>query len=384
MRTATLWPGRLALLAGHCAGMVDLVALPLWMGALIGLYGFDPQQAGALVTLFLAGAVAASIVGATSFHRMRGRVVATAGFGTAALIFVALTFASAFSTMAMLHALGGVAVGCAASATHGTMGRSANPHWLFGMAGLALGVFGVTFTIVVPPLIERFGGNVIFIAFTSVMACVALVAALLFPLPELPPAKTTAGAGTLDARTWFVIAGVSLMAVNQAMIFAFVQRIGIDRGFGAPAVQGVLIAVGLVALFPTPIAAALERRLDARVVVLAGPAIQGLNVLLMTQSQGFAAYAFATATFPFPMLFTHTFAFGMLARFDRSGRATAATAAMVMVGAAAGPLLAGTLVKSFGYASLVVPGVLIAAAAIACFYRAQSQAGKAPAQVLAE
>ncbi|MBL8303384.1 MAG: MFS transporter, partial [Ideonella sp.] len=48
--------GRAALRVAHCAGMVDLVALPVWVGALIAHYRFDPQQAGLLATLFLVGA----------------------------------------------------------------------------------------------------------------------------------------------------------------------------------------------------------------------------------------------------------------------------------------------------------------------------------------
>ena len=47
--------GRTALAVAHCAGMVDLVALPVWVGVLVAHHRFDPQQAGALVTLFLAG-----------------------------------------------------------------------------------------------------------------------------------------------------------------------------------------------------------------------------------------------------------------------------------------------------------------------------------------
>ena len=39
--------GRAALMVAHCAGMVDLVALPVWVGTLISHYRFDPQQAGA-------------------------------------------------------------------------------------------------------------------------------------------------------------------------------------------------------------------------------------------------------------------------------------------------------------------------------------------------
>jgi predicted MFS family arabinose efflux permease len=69
------------------------------------------------------------------------------------------------------------------------------------------------------------------------------------------------------------------------------------------------------------------------------------------------------------MIFTHTFAFGMLARIDRTGRAVAATPAMLMTGAAIGPVLGGTLVKQSGYGSLGIAAVLIAVAAVLCFSR---------------
>ena len=34
--------GRIVLMAAHCAGMVDLVALPVGVGTLISEYKFDP------------------------------------------------------------------------------------------------------------------------------------------------------------------------------------------------------------------------------------------------------------------------------------------------------------------------------------------------------
>ena len=52
--TSTL--GHLTLIVAHCAGMVDLVALPVWVGTLIQHHKLDPQQAGGLATLFLIGA----------------------------------------------------------------------------------------------------------------------------------------------------------------------------------------------------------------------------------------------------------------------------------------------------------------------------------------
>ena len=70
MSTTESRGGRAALMVAHCAGMVDLVALPVWVGTLMARYGFDPQQAGALATLFLAGAVTASLWVARRFHRL--------------------------------------------------------------------------------------------------------------------------------------------------------------------------------------------------------------------------------------------------------------------------------------------------------------------------
>ena len=77
------------------------------------------------------------------------------------------------------------------------------------------------------------------------------------------------------------------------------------------------------------------------------------------------------------MIFTHTFAFGLIARPDPSGRALAATPAMLMVGSAIGPILGGTLVKFQGYGSLGLAAAAIACIAVACFSRtrqAQPQA----------
>ena len=63
------------------------MALLVWVGTLIARFHFDAAQAGLLATLFLAGAVCASLVLAPRFHRLNGRVVATLGFGAAALGF---------------------------------------------------------------------------------------------------------------------------------------------------------------------------------------------------------------------------------------------------------------------------------------------------------
>jgi predicted MFS family arabinose efflux permease len=374
--------GRIALMVAHCAGMVDLVALPVWVGTLVSQYRFDPQQAGLLATLFLVGAVLASLALAPRFNRIDGRLVATIGFGGAALGFGLAATTTDFGTLATLHALSGVAAGAALSVTHGTIARSANPHRLFAIVGIALGVFAIVFLGATPQIVAAAGGAALFRVFAGLMVAGALVSALAFPIPDaqgdghalaVPPAA-------IPHAVWLGIVGIACLGLVQSMTFSFLERVGSDRGFGLQAVTGVLIALGIVNLFPAALAALLEKRWSARSVLLGGPVLQALLVAVMMNSPAFAPYAASASVFAAVMIFTHTFGFGLLARLDPSGRAMAATPAMLMAGAAIGPVLGGTLVKSFGYGSLGAAALAIGAIAVFAFSRIPHDAGAAAPQ----
>jgi predicted MFS family arabinose efflux permease len=381
--TTTSVRGRIALMTSHCAGMVDLVALPIWVGTLISVYRFDPQQAGLLATLFLAGAVLSSLVLAPRFNRLSGRWVATLGFALAAAGFGLAATTTDFALLALAHGLTGIAAGAALSVTHGTIASSARPHRLFALVGMALGVFAIVFLGAVTPLVAATGGPVLFMVFAGVMAVGALVAALAFPVPDVAGAASTGAAqataqaaaqaaakpAPIPRAVWFGIVGIACMGLVQAMTLSFLERAGNDRGFGVQAITGVLIALGVVNLFPAGLAALLERRWAARTVMITGPVLQVGLVAVIMNTSSFPPYAAAAAVFTAVMIFTHTFAFGLLAQLDRSGRALAATPAMVMTGAAIGPILGGTLVKSYGYGSLSVAALMIGAVAVFCFSR---------------
>lgn len=373
--------GRIALMVAHCAGMLDLVALPLWVGTLMGHYRYDPQQAGGVVTLFLVGAVGASVLLASRFGRLPRRTVAVLGFGASALAFVGASARLDIASVAALHLLAGVATGAALSVTHGSIARSTNPHRLFAIVGTALGLFAIAFFAAVPALLASPGGSVLFQVFAVVMAVAAGVSLLAFPQTDAMDARAAAAApaaaaGPRIARpapmprvVWFGIVGIACMGLVQAMTFSFLERVGHARGFEAAAITAVLVALSLVNLLPAPLAALLERRLPARSVLLAGPALQAPLVAAIMLSGAFAPYAAAASVMSAVIIFTHTFAFGLLARLEPTGRALAATPAMVMTGAAIGPILGGTLVKSFGYGSLALAAAVIAAASLACFSR---------------
>lgn len=366
-----------ALIFGHMVGMIDLVALPIWVGALVERYGFQPQQAGGLVTLFLLGAVLASVTLARRFGRFNARAVAGGGFAVAAVAFLAASTQTAFLPLALCHVIAGVAVGSGLSMVHGAIGRSANPHRNFALANVTLGFFAIAFLGGVPQIMLQHGPQALFQVYAVVMALAALGLLLAFRDPGAGLAESHA-TGDLPRPVKFLIGGVCLMTFNQAMIFSFVEVIGATRGFPHAAVLGALLALGIVnALLAGPASALLEKRLPAFTVIRIGAVVQAILALAMATTGVFPLWAAVTAVFVGVQIFTHPFAFGLLAAMDRSGRAVAATPAMLMVGSALGPLVGGALGQAFGFGALGVAAVLVGCLALASFslaYRASATA----------
>ena len=221
------WRGRTAVMVAHCAGMVDLVALSVWVGTLISYYGFDAQQAGGLPTLFLLGVVLASIALAPWIQRLPARWVVSIGYGVSAFSFWMAAGSTGYAELAVLHAISGIATGAALSVTHGTIARSANPHRLFAIVGMALGVFAVVFLAGTPQLIAALGGAALFNTFAGVMLLGSVAAMLGFPSHKSSATSVSAEAGHLDSTraplprvVWFGIGGIACMTLVQAMIFS--------------------------------------------------------------------------------------------------------------------------------------------------------------------
>jgi predicted MFS family arabinose efflux permease len=368
--------GKAVLILAFVIGMVDMVSLPIWVGTLMQSYSYSAPQAGITATLFLLGVVLASAFLSPKFNRLPRRALAALGFGVASVIFYAISqqtmSASHFAKIAGLHGLAGVAVGAALSFTHGTIGRSANPHRLWAYSNIALGIFAVVFMGGVPALLVTKGAYFLFSVFAGLMLLGCVVAALAFPEDKTGQDNTVADhpiKATIPQAIWFLIAAVICLLLNQAMVFSFVERIGAAHGFKPEDITKVLIAVGVVALLPGALAAVLQTRLSPIAVGIAGPIGQALLALTMTLSTSFAPYAVAAAMYVFIVIFTHTFLFGLLARLDTSGRIVAATPAMMMIGSCIGPALGGGVVQVFGYPGLGYTACVVAFVAVVCMLR---------------
>lgn len=386
MTTTESKKGTVALMVAHMAGMLDLVALPVWVGTLISHYQFAPQQAGGLATLFLLGASVASMVLAPRFNRINPKVAVVAGFTLACAAFFLASRSAAFEVLAPLHLLGGLAAGTALSATHGTIGHAANPHRTFAIAGLAIGIFGVVFLGGAPGIIQANGGPALFVLFGLVMALAAVVGLLFFPKvtrhtasdaaehartsgPKLPP---------LGAAVWFTIVAIALMCMTQAMTLSFFERVGEHRGFTLQMVTVSLVTYGIVTLFPAPIAAVLEKRIAATTVISIFPVFQALFAVMAMTTSNYLLYTLSGALMAFTIIFVHTFAFGLLAKLDPSGRAVAGTPAMIMVGSAIAPFLGGTLVQFIGFEAIGYAAIVFVIIQLVCFNQTRRRVATRP------
>lgn len=356
----------------HCAGMLDMVALPVWIGALVERYGFNAQQAGALVTVFLGGAFLASLLLAPRFNAMDQRLVASGSFAMSAAAFLFASTQQDFSVLAVLHLIAGLGAGAALSMAHGTMGRTPNPHRMFAISFVALGMLAIVLLGSLPQLLILFGGPALFRVFGAIMLTAALIAAVLF---RNPPKISEQLKKPFNKATWFTIFGIGIMTFNQSMVFSFVEVIGKARGFEADAVLMVLIALGFINfLVPAPTAAFLQSRVSAPSMTQLGPLLQALLAVGVTNATILPIWAPSAAFFVTAQIFTHTFVFGILSRLDPTGRATAATPAMAMIGAALGPFAGGVMAQNFGFAALGMAGVIVGLCSAACFTMAKTSA----------
>lgn len=174
------------------------------------------------------------------------------------------------------------------------------------------------------------------------MAAAALATPFFFPTGIQHIAADDAEAAGAKAHpipraTWYTIVAISLMRTTQSMTLSFFKTIGEARGFSLELVTLALVIYGVVTILPGPLAGLPEKRFAATTVTCTMPALQ-------------AVFAF---------IITHTFAFGLLAKLDPSGRATAGTPAMLMIGSAFAPFIGGALVsflgfEAIGYAAIVM------------------------------
>jgi predicted MFS family arabinose efflux permease len=361
--------GILALVLCNVGGMVDFVALPLWVGSLMQSRGLNAQQAGMLVTLYILGVLGGSLMVSPRLNSLNGRLTASIGFLVAALALLSIIATQSLTAMSILHGIAGLGVGWGLSATHGAIARSQNPHRVFGLGGLGTAIFAIVFFATVPHALAVHGINALFLVLAGLLGISTLAAAAAFPHAGAVETKgPDVNAATISPSVRaLAFMGVACLTTTQAMVFGFIERAGVAHGFGADKIGLMLLVSGFVNLSAPVVAAVLQRRLSSRLVSIGVLPLHGLCGALAMLAPTYLPYAIFATLMVWLVVFGHNFIFSLIAALDPSGRTAASTPAMLMVGSAIGPVAGGTLVDLFGYGSLAVASGVLALMGCCCF-----------------
>ncbi|MDH2435956.1 MFS transporter [Pokkaliibacter sp. MBI-7] len=356
------------LIIGHIAGMIDLSALPIWINTLISGYQYRPIVAGALPSVFLLGAVFASIFVAKRFHKYNSRNLAIFGYWVAAMTMLAVPFLTKIEIRFALHLIAGLSIGIALSAIHGTIGKTTNPHRLFAFAYTGFGIFSLVFLGAGPQIINIFGPASFFYAIAFIFSLAATFSMLFLPAVKNQQEEKVQTKRSLAPSVRYAITGMTCMSLIQALVFSFLVQVGLAHGFDKNNIDIMLIVLGMVNLIPGMVAALLQKRINTFQVAKTGPVLQAISAIAIMATSTFPLYAVFAIFFPAIQVFTHTFIFGYLAKQDGEGRAVAGTPAMLMTGSAIGPFLGGFLIEIAGFSAIGIAAIIIGTVSTLLFF----------------
>jgi predicted MFS family arabinose efflux permease len=161
---------------------------------------------------------------------------------------------------------------------------------------------------------------------------------------------------------------IGLAFVGQSAVWSFIVAIGQAKGFSVQTIGGVMAACAAINIAGPLAGRLLGERLGLVAPMLAALALLALDALLVAGASGFAAFAAGTVLLVLLPGFALPYAFAFLARIG-DDRYAGAGPAFLMLGSAAGPVIAVGVSKtaSLGALGAIAAAIILAATGLLAF-----------------
>jgi hypothetical protein len=343
--------------------MVSVLWFPSQLGALAQAFGFGSRTLGLLGSAeiggFLLGTVAGSIL---QLGKMRPWVIAGGAIAIAANIALILYMpALPFLVMRPFASFGG---GLAFAYALGMCSRSVNPTRSFGIfTGLMSIGMMIGFQLVGQMLQHWASADaaanaegatyVVHLLFSGyVVLALGAILVYLCNAPTIAPVPAASPTGAKATAPWAVfvaLAAIGLSFVAQGSVFAFLQTMGVSRGFPVAGVANAMSAWPLFGVVGAFGAGAVPVRVPRWVLIgLASLAMLGGYIALYMSSSLFW-YAVGCAVGGLYWNFILPLMLGLMARIDTSGRSSVWGGSLTNAGSMTGASVAGLLVVGTQY-----------------------------------
>lgn len=237
---------------------------------------------------------------------------------------------------------------------------SSNPEKIFGYFQIIWAIGSVALFAVGGELTAAF-------AHRGILALLAGVTLLLAPFLFLVPNVKAIEDGDAVAEFSFrssllgtmLFAAIALYVAVSAALYAFTAPLGERAGLSTSAVGYALTIASLLGLGGAGAATVLNVRWGRSIPISIFFVGYALVAFALCHSRDSATYAAALVGSVFLYYFSLPYLFGLAAALDRNGRWAAAAGAAYLLGFAAGPTLAGTVIAATDYTSLGIVCVVV-------------------------
>jgi predicted MFS family arabinose efflux permease len=348
-----------AAIIASAIGALFYNVLPIFMGTAQDYRGLDNREIGFLSSAFFLGYNVATISAFFWIRRLSWSLVVAIAAPIAALSLYAGTLFDSYSALLLLVAISGGAFAAIYGVGTTILGDTTNPARWFGVKIAAEAMLGALLLLVLPVTtiaLWGFDGTAI-----GVIIAMVFLAPFLFWLPssgakgvEHDQPISGPEKQSQTPYIWGALAATLVFFAGASAIWAFIERIGAQRGF-EPAAVGILLSVTLIfALIGSLLAAAMGGKFGNVKPFIVGAALSLVALLFLNSPQSFAVYAAGACLQTFVIGLLLPFAITEVADLDVDGRYIVLSVPAIGIGAMAGPGIAGILAQSGNFSPLLV------------------------------
>ncbi len=335
--------------------------LPVLVGVWQKQAGLPVDQAGFVAAMELFAQVAGTALFLWASPRCALRNLAMVGLCVLVIGNIATAASQNFASLLLARAIGGAGGGIVRALCMMCLAKAASPGRAFAVyAGAQVGLAAAT-TAVISPAIDAYGAQAPFLALTVA----SVLGFSLCPLlPRRAPATSgvrRAGLGSYPKAAMAAILALFVFFAGQGALWTYLAPIGAYRSIPAAGVTEGLTLLNFAGLAGALGVGAVAHRANPKVALVALLATEILSIIGLFQVRSSPGFIVSAGLFYFSWCASFPFQFTLIAKSDRSGRASAAVPAADGLGLAVGAATASTLLPTLG---LGAAGVICAAASV--------------------
>jgi predicted MFS family arabinose efflux permease len=337
-------------------GLFSYWAQPQLLGPIMEDFGLGEEAAGWLFSLENLAYGLTILIAAGPLARHSRSAVAFVGALLVCGANVASTVVGSYEGLLLMRWFVGMGGGLIGAAGTAAMASTGNPERAFAVATVGSGLLWVLEPKTIPFVIVPFSSNGGFLFLAGTILVLSPVFLWLLPpraAGATPEAKPSLWAAPNRILALVAMSGTFVFEIGQGGVWTFVAQIGERVGLDEYAVGDAMALTGLAGLVGGVVAAWLGNRIERRIAIAIGIALNAIAAIGLAFTDGVTAYFVLLWIWSVGYNFVVPYLMGALAAMDDLGRWVVANDGIWTLGDAFAPGIAGMLVgRTGGYAYL--------------------------------